>query len=160
MHDPLRHRIRLKYLTMRNEVTVQRRFHWITVMLAVMSVSRCRTEVNLRVLLHADNETCKWGIHPPLFETRSRRHQNSKTGVSVVPQKRTDVLKFFIKNLCCWYCRSGILVTVLPTDLQPGRLLGPIPENYVCCAAPHPPDPVCCVTEKQGNNSYVVVILI
>ena len=43
-------------------------------------------EVNLRNSLHAGDKVCKRGIHPG-FETQGRRHQKSKTGVSVVQQK-------------------------------------------------------------------------
>ena len=43
-------------------------------------------EVNLRNSLHAGNKARKWGIHPG-FETQGRRHQKSKTGVSVAPRK-------------------------------------------------------------------------
>ena len=43
-------------------------------------------EVNLRNPLHAGDKAGKRGIHPG-FETQGRRHQKSKTGVSVAPQK-------------------------------------------------------------------------
>ena len=44
-------------------------------------------EVNLRNPLHAGEEAHKWLVHPG-FETQGRQHhQNSKTGVSVAPQK-------------------------------------------------------------------------
>ena len=36
----------------------------------------------------------KQGIHPG-FKSQGRRHQKSRAGVSVAPQKRTDVLQFF-----------------------------------------------------------------
>ena len=36
-------------------------------------------------------------IHPCL-EARSRRHQKFETGVLVAPQKRADVLQFFLKK--------------------------------------------------------------
>ena len=44
-------------------------------------------EVNLMILLHADDEACKQEIHPG-FETHCRHHHNSQPGVSVAPQKR------------------------------------------------------------------------
>ena len=37
--------------------------------------------------LHASKKTRKQEIHPGFFETQGRRHQKSKTGVSVAPQK-------------------------------------------------------------------------
>ena len=43
-------------------------------------------EVNLRNSLHAGDKAHKQGIHPS-FETQGRRHQKSKTGVSVAPLK-------------------------------------------------------------------------
>ena len=43
-------------------------------------------EVNLRNSWHAGKKACKQGIHPG-FETQGRRHQKSKTGVSVAPRK-------------------------------------------------------------------------
>ena len=38
------------------------------------------------ILQYAGNETHKQGIHPG-FETQRRRHQKSRTGVSVAQQK-------------------------------------------------------------------------
>ena len=55
-------------------------------MLATKRSAGVAPDVNLRNLLHAGNETCKHGIHYG-FETQSRHHQKSKTGVSVAPQK-------------------------------------------------------------------------
>ena len=48
------------------------------------------------------------------FETKRRRHQKSKAGVSVAPQKRTCVLqKDFLKNFFTFY----ILVPIIPDYL-------------------------------------------
>ena len=49
------------------------------------------------VKLCAGEEARKRGIHPG-FETQGRRHQKSKTGVSVAPQKGFMSSKFFLKN--------------------------------------------------------------
>ena len=46
-------------------------------------------EVNLGNPLRAGDEACERWIHHD-FETQVIRHQNSKTGVSVAPEKRTD----------------------------------------------------------------------
>ena len=43
-------------------------------------------EVNLRNMFCARNEARKQGIRP-FFETQGRRHQKSKRGVSMAPQK-------------------------------------------------------------------------
>ena len=50
-------------------------------------------EVNLRIITTGE-KACKQGIHPGI-ETQRRRHQESKTEVSVAPQKKTGVLQFF-----------------------------------------------------------------
>ena len=74
--------------------------------------------VNLRNPLLAGDKGHKWEIDPG-FETQGRRHQKSKTGISVAPQKglmpsKIDALQFFLKNdsgftvkvLACLYCRT------------------------------------------------------
>ena len=50
---------------------------------------RLAPELNMRNPLYAGKEAHK-GIYPA-FEPESRRHQKSKTGVPVVPTKRTDL---------------------------------------------------------------------
>ena len=55
-------------------------------------------EVNLRNPLCAGKEAHKRGIHPD-FETQGRRHQKSKTGISVAPQK--DLCPTKIKKKKC-----------------------------------------------------------
>ena len=50
--------------------------------------------VSLRNPLHTGDKAHKRGIQPD-FETRGRRHQKSKTGVSVAPQKGLYVLQKF-----------------------------------------------------------------
>ena len=52
-------------------------------MLAVTRLAGVTPEMNLRNNLQARKHT---SIHPG-FETQGRRHQKSKTGVSVAPQK-------------------------------------------------------------------------
>ena len=59
---------------------------WPAAMLAVKKSAGVTPEVNLRNPLHEGEEADKQGIHPS-FETQGRRLQNSKTGVSVAPQK-------------------------------------------------------------------------
>ena len=54
-------------------------------------------EVNLMILLHADDEACKQEIHPG-FETHCRHHHNSQPGVSVAPQKRLMSFQKLKKN--------------------------------------------------------------
>ena len=54
--------------------------------MAVKRSAGVAPEVNLRNPLHAGEEARKPAIHPG-FETQGRRHQKSKTGVSVSPQK-------------------------------------------------------------------------
>ena len=54
-------------------------------------------EVNLRNSLHAGDKAHKQGIHPG-FETQGRRHQKSKTGVSVASRKGQMSSKNFLKN--------------------------------------------------------------
>ena len=54
-------------------------------------------EVNLRNSWHAGDKAHKQGIHPG-FETQGRRHQKSKTGVSVAPQKGPVSSKNFKKK--------------------------------------------------------------
>ena len=55
-------------------------------MLAAMRLAGDTPVMNLRNLLHGDNQVCKLGIHP------SSRHQKAKTGASVAP-------KFFNKSI-------------------------------------------------------------
>ena len=54
--------------------------------LTTIQLAGIAPEVNLRNPLHSGEKTHKWGIHPG-FETQGRRHQKSKIGVSVAPQK-------------------------------------------------------------------------
>ena len=55
-------------------------------------------EVNLRNPLHVGDEAYKGGIHSG-FDTQGKRHQKSRTGVSVALSKRTDVFqKVFFKK--------------------------------------------------------------
>ena len=54
-------------------------------------------EVNLRNSLHTGDKARKRGIHPG-FETQGRRHQKSKTGVSVAPRKGLTSSKNFLKK--------------------------------------------------------------
>ena len=49
-------------------------------MLAVKSSAGVTTEVNVRILLHAGDDS--------VFETRDNHHQEFKIGLSVAPQKR------------------------------------------------------------------------
>ena len=55
-------------------------------MLAAKRSAGVALEVNLRNPLHPGEKACKQGIHPG-FKTQGRRHQKSKTGVWVTPQK-------------------------------------------------------------------------
>ena len=55
-------------------------------------------EMYLRNSLHASDKALKRGIHPG-FETQERRHQKSKTGVSVAPQKGLMSSKKFLKKI-------------------------------------------------------------
>ena len=51
------------------------------------------------------------------FEIQRKRHQKSKTGVSVVPQKRTHVLQKTLKKDTLYgtlYFNSKLLLTVAP----------------------------------------------
>ena len=67
-------------------------------MLAAKRSAGVAPEVNLRNSLHAGNKAHKRGIHPG-SETQGRRHQKSKTGVSVAPQKGLMFSKkFFLKK--------------------------------------------------------------
>ena len=54
-------------------------------------------EVNLRNSWHTGDKACKQGIHPG-FETQGRRHQKSKTGVSVDPRKGLMSSKNLLKK--------------------------------------------------------------
>ena len=54
-------------------------------------------EVNLRNSLPAANKAHKQGVHPG-FETQERRHQKSKTGVSVPPRKGLMSYKIFLEK--------------------------------------------------------------
>ena len=66
------------------------------VMLAIKRSAGVAPEVNLRISLHAGKEASKQEIHPG-FENQGRHHQKSKTGVSMAPQKGTNVLQTLIK---------------------------------------------------------------
>ena len=55
------------------------------------------TEVYLGNPLQAGDQACKWGIHND-FEMQGRRHQKSKIGVSVVPQRGLMYSKIFQKR--------------------------------------------------------------
>ena len=71
---------------------------WPAAMLAVKRLAGVAPEVHLRNPLQAGKGAHKQGIHPG-YETQSRYHQKSKTGVSVAPQKRTCILQtFFLKS--------------------------------------------------------------
>ena len=63
-------------------------------MLVVKRLAGVAPEVNP---LHAGDETCKKGIHHG-FKTQDRRHQKSKTGVSVTPQKGLMSSKNFLEE--------------------------------------------------------------
>ena len=65
-------------------------------MLAIKRSAGVVLEVNLRNPLHAGKEARKQGIHPG-YKTQGTRHQKSKTGILVVPQKMTDALQKLIK---------------------------------------------------------------
>ena len=47
--------------------------------------------MNLRNLLHADDEACKQGINSGI-EKEGRRHQESRTGGIIGPTNETDFL--------------------------------------------------------------------
>ena len=64
-------------------------------MLAAKRLAGLVPEVNLRNSLHTGNRHAREGIHPG-FETQGRHHQ-SKTGVSVTPQKDLCPPKYFLK---------------------------------------------------------------
>ena len=66
-------------------------------MLAAKRSAGVAPEVNRWNLLHAGNEARKQEIHPG-FETLDRRHQKSKTGVSVAPQKGLMSSKKILKK--------------------------------------------------------------
>ena len=55
-------------------------------MLAAKRSAAVAPEVNLRNPLYRGIEACKQGVRPS-FEKEDRRHQMSKTGVSVAQQK-------------------------------------------------------------------------
>ena len=76
-------------------------------MLAVKRSAGVAPEVNLRNPLCAVKIACKWGIHPG-FKTQGRRHQKSRTGVSVAPQK-VRVLQKLKKNV-----QNNFLLVYLP----------------------------------------------
>ena len=76
-------------------------------------------EVNLRNPLCAGEEVCKRWIHPG-FEIKDRHHQNSKTGVSVVPRKglMSHPKKNFEKMLILFkYCLHLHLHLCVPPEL-------------------------------------------
>ena len=60
--------------------------------MATESSAGAAQEVNLKNPLHAIDTERKRRSHPG-FETQGKIHQKSKTGISVVPQKRTHVLQ-------------------------------------------------------------------
>ena len=57
-------------------------------MLTTKSPADVTPEVNLKIPVHTGDEACTRG-----FETQDTRCQKSKKGVSVAPQKKTDVLQ-------------------------------------------------------------------
>ena len=63
---------------------------------------------NLRNSWHAGNKARKRGIHPG-FETQGRRHQKSKTGVSVAQQKGLMSFKNFKKSVSFEFFCKGLL---------------------------------------------------
>ena len=66
-------------------------------MLTFIQSAGVTPEVNLRNLLCAGEEAHKQG-NPPWFETQGRRHQKSKIGVPVAPQKGLMSSKNFLKK--------------------------------------------------------------
>ena len=75
---------------------------WLAAMLAIKRSAGVTPGVNLRHPLCTGEEASKWGIHTG-FETQGRRHQKSKTGVSVAPQKgHVSSKKFKKKNGQIW----------------------------------------------------------
>ena len=52
---------------------------------------------SVNCILQAGEKGHKWGIQPG-FETQGRRHQKSKTGVSVAPQKELVTSTQFLKK--------------------------------------------------------------
>ena len=66
-------------------------------MMAAKKSAGVTPDMNLRNTLHTGNKACKQGIHPG-FETHDGRHQKSKTGVSVAPQKGTLSSEKFLKK--------------------------------------------------------------
>ena len=69
----------------------------VTTMLAAKRSAGVEPEVNLRHPLCTGEKARKQGVHPG-FETQGRNHQNSKTGVSAVPQKGLVSSKKFLKK--------------------------------------------------------------
>ena len=67
-------------------------------MLAAKRSAGVAPELNQRNLLYVGEKAQKPGIHPGL-ETQDRHHQESKTVVSVTPQKGLMFSKFFLKVL-------------------------------------------------------------
>ena len=61
-------------------------------MLAAKRSAGVTPEVNLRIPLHAGDGAYMHG-DPPWLETQGRRHQKSKTGITVAPQKGPLKLK-------------------------------------------------------------------
>ena len=89
----------------------------ILILLCYMHVATKRSidvalEVNLRHPLCTGEETCKRGIHPS-FEIHCRRHQKSKTGVSVTSQKELMSSIFFKKKLRFNFLTSKNMVPVV-----------------------------------------------
>ena len=68
-------------------------------------VSRCRTRSESRNIFYVGDKACKQGIHHG-FEIQCRRHQKSKTGLSMAPQKdwldsvtgQIMFFKYFLNN--------------------------------------------------------------
>ena len=78
--------------------------------------ARIIPEMNLRNSLHTGDETGKWGIHPAL-EIQGRRHQKSRTGLSMTSEKGLMPYKNFLKQEC------------IPEDVY--RLLFTIPGVFL-----------------------------
>ena len=69
---------------------------------------------------HAGDEALKRG-YPPRFETRDRRHQKSKTWVSVAPQKEL----ISCKKILFKYCdkNSTLITWILKVRFSPVRII-------------------------------------
>ena len=90
--------------------------------------------LNLRHPLCGGEEARKRGIHPD-FETQGRRHQKSKTGVSVAPQKGLVSSKNFKKKkkvACLAFMPIAELplvciIAFLKMFFSPGKMVDIIP---------------------------------